>query len=82
MRRTLSVLVLTTLVTGCGALHGALPYSSAAVEDSSGMTVEQYAIGRLGARTHHATACPKPAHVVKVAAVRAKRSPGACKIPR
>jgi hypothetical protein len=58
MRRTLSALVLTLFVAGCSALQGSLPYRSGAVEDASGMTVEQYAIGRLGARAPR-TACPK-----------------------
>jgi|HubBroStandDraft_2_1064218.scaffolds.fasta_scaffold887001_2 hypothetical protein len=57
MRRTLSVLLLTTLVAGCSALQGSLPSHSGSFVDSTGMTVEQYAIGRL-ARPPHA-ACPK-----------------------
>ncbi|MGA8533719.1 MAG: hypothetical protein WB615_06390 [Candidatus Tumulicola sp.] len=66
MRRTFAVLILTMLLTGCGAWHGALPYSAAPVEDSSGMTVEQYAIGRLPGKAFHAAVCPKPARGVAV----------------
>lgn len=72
MRRTLSVLLLTTLVAGCSALQGALPSHSGSFVDSTGMTVEQYAIGRL-ARPPHAAACPKAVHTSQShAAQRAK----------
>ncbi|MEO6835471.1 MAG: hypothetical protein ABI231_06140 [Candidatus Tumulicola sp.] len=61
MRSALSVLVLAVLVAACGSAGGALPYHASSVEDSMGMTVEQYAIGRLPA-THRAAGapCPKP----------------------
>ena len=74
MRRTLSVfiLTLTTLVSGCGAIQGSLPYISSG-GDATGMTVEQYAVGRLGARVAPA-ACPKPSHH----AVRAQPSVKRC----
>ena len=75
MRRTLGVLILTMLVTGCSALQGALPSHSGALEATSGMTVEQYAIGRLGTRPHHAATCPKPAHASKSHAQHAKHCP-------
>jgi hypothetical protein len=76
MRRTVGVLILTTLVTGCSALQGALPSHSGAVEATSGMTVEQYAIGRLRARPPHAATCPTPAHTSKSRAAQpAKRCP-------
>jgi hypothetical protein len=61
MRRMFCALILTTLVTGCSALQGALPSNAGGVGDGSGMTVEQYAIGRLGNRASHMTACPRPA---------------------
>jgi hypothetical protein len=60
MRRWLSLLVLMTLATGCSTLYSALPNRSA-VGATSGMTVEQYAIGHL--RTRAASAhCTRPAH--------------------
>ncbi len=65
MRRTVGILILTTLVTGCSALQGALPSHSGAVEATSGMTVEQYAIGRLGGRSPHAATCPKATPITK-----------------
>ena len=57
MRRPLCILVLTTLLAGCGTLGSSLPYHSGS-EDSMGMTVEQYAIGRLPAG-HRPSVCPK-----------------------
>lgn len=45
MRRCLSLLAIL-FVTGCSTLYSALP-NRAAVGPTSGMTVEQYAIGRL-----------------------------------
>jgi hypothetical protein len=76
MRRTLGVLILSILATSCSALQGALPSHSGGVEASSGMTVEQYAIGRL-ARPPHGAACAKPAHAAK-----SQSSPHAKACPR
>jgi hypothetical protein len=63
MRRTLSALILVVMVSGCSALNGALPNRSATLDDSMGMTVEQYAIGRLPG-AHRTATCPKPGQVV------------------
>jgi len=60
MRRWLSILVLMTLATGCSTLYSALPNRSA-VGASSGITVEQYAIGRLKTPASPAH-CTRPAH--------------------
>ena len=60
MRRPFCALIFTTLLTGCSALQGALPYNTGG--EGSGMTVEQYAVGRLGNRASHGTACPRPVH--------------------
>jgi hypothetical protein len=60
MRRSFCLLVLAMLVSGCSTLYSALP-NHAALGSSSGMTVEQYAIGRLGSPPRR-SACPKPAH--------------------
>lgn len=71
MCRTLSLLVVVTLLAGCGSLSSALP-NRAALGSTSGMTVEQYAIGRLAAPLPSA-ACPKPAHSAHGAKKSAKR---------
>jgi hypothetical protein len=60
MRRSLTLLVLATLLSGCSTLYSSLPNRSA-IGAASGMTVEQYAIGRLPGSVSRA-ACPKPAH--------------------
>jgi hypothetical protein len=60
MRRSFSLLVLAMLVTGCSTLYSALPNHSA-LGSTSGLTVEQYAIGRLGSPLRRTT-CPKAAH--------------------
>lgn len=56
MRRTLSALALTALLAGCGT---SLPYHGASFDESMGMTIEQYAVGRLPAT--RPAVCPKPA---------------------
>jgi hypothetical protein len=66
MRRSLTLLVLATLLSGCSTLYSSLPNRSA-VGAASGMTVEQYAIGRLPGSVSRA-ACAKahtPAHHAK-----------------
>ncbi len=60
MRRSLTLLVLAATLSGCSTLYSSLP-SRSALGAASGMTVEQYAIGRLSGRVSRA-ACPKPAH--------------------
>jgi len=60
MRRPLTLLVLATLLSGCSTLYSSLPNRSA-IGAASGMTVEQYAIGRLPGSVSRA-ACAKPAH--------------------
>ncbi len=60
MRRTFCALVFTVLLAGCGTLGSSLPYHSASAEDSMGMTVEQYAVGRLPSSRRPATECSKP----------------------
>ena len=60
MRRSFSLLALVMLVTGCSTLYSSLPNRSS-LGSASGMTVEQYALGRLGSPLRR-TACPKPAH--------------------
>lgn len=67
MRRSFTLLVFAAMLSGCSTLYGSLPNRSA-IGDASGMTVEQYAIGRLAGRASRA-AChkpaPAPAHRVK-----------------
>jgi hypothetical protein len=75
MRRTLSALILVVMVSGCSALNGALPNRSATLDDAMGMTVEQYAIGRLPG-AHRTPMCPKPGHVV---ATRTPKAPSPAK---
>ena len=60
MRRTLTLVVLATILSGCSTLYSSLP-SRSALGAASGMTVEQYAIGRLPGRPSR-TVCSKPAH--------------------
>lgn len=59
MRRTLTLFVLATVLSGCSTLYSALP-SRSLIGSGSGMTVEEYAIGRLPGRAAH-KACPKAA---------------------
>jgi hypothetical protein len=59
MRRTFSALALAVALSGCAALGSSLPYHASSVEDSMGMTIEQYAVGRLPAGTHSKLHCAK-----------------------
>lgn len=72
MRPMVAALLLVVLA-GCGAGAGSLPYRSMGVDDSMGMTVEQYALGRLPSHAA-AAACAKRVHVAS-SAVAAKRCP-------
>lgn len=76
MRRTLSALALTILVSGCGTLAGSLPYHPSA-DDSMGMTVEQYAVGRLPAG-RHAARCSKSS-MRSVGSVQERGAPKLCR---
>jgi hypothetical protein len=73
MRPMVAALFLVVLA-GCGAGAGSLPYRSMGVDDSMGMTVEQYALGRLPSSHAAAAACAKRAHAA-TSAVAAKRCP-------
>jgi uncharacterized protein YceK len=59
MRRSLTLLVIATLLSGCSTLYSSLPNRSA-IGAASGMTVEQYAVGRLPGSVPRT--CAKPAH--------------------
>jgi hypothetical protein len=60
MRPMVAVLLLAFLA-GCGAGTASLPYRSLGLDDSMGLTVEQYALDRLPAARH---TCAKPTHGV------------------
>jgi len=60
MRRSLTLLVFAAMLSGCSTLYSSLP-SRSALGAASGMTVEQYAIGRLSGHASRAV-CPKPVH--------------------
>jgi hypothetical protein len=79
MRRTLSAFVFTILLAGCGSLGSSLPYHAASSpEDSMGMTIEQYAVGRLPANHRSGAACPKPTSHAAVAATRLRHVSKRC----
>jgi hypothetical protein len=63
--------LLLVVLAGCGAGASSLPYRSMGLDDSMGMTVEQYALGRLPS-AHAAAACAKHVHSAS-SAVAAKR---------
>ncbi|HEY3676933.1 MAG TPA: hypothetical protein VGK84_13180 [Candidatus Tumulicola sp.] len=58
--------LLLVVLAGCGAGASSLPYHSMGIDDSTGMTVEQYALGRLSA-SHAVAACMKRAHTASAA---------------
>lgn len=60
MRRTFSALILVTALSGCGTMGSSLPYHSGSLDDTMGMTIEQYAVGRLPAGAHVSVRCAKP----------------------
>ena len=60
MRPMVAALLLAFLA-GCGAGTASLPYRSLALDDSMGLTVEQYALDRLPAG--HRASCVKAVHV-------------------
>lgn len=60
MCRLLGLFVVAVALAGCSALSNALP-SHSAVGAASGMTVEQYALGRLRGPLPRVS-CPRPAH--------------------
>ena len=60
MRRTFSALSLVVALSGCGTMGNSLPYHAGSLDDSMGMTIEQYAVGRLPARAHVRPGCTKP----------------------
>jgi hypothetical protein len=72
MRPMVAALLLVVLA-GCGAGASSLPYRSMGLDDPMGMTVEQYALGRLPA-SRAAVACAKRLHTASSAVV-AKRCP-------
>lgn len=74
MRRTLSALILAAALSGCGAVGSSLPYRAGSLDDSMGMTIEQYAVGRLPAGGRMLARCAKPSeHAAKTAHDRAAR---------
>ena len=74
MRRTFSALILVAVLSGCGTMGSSLPYHSGSVDDSMGMTIEQYAVGRLPAGVHAASRCTKPSeHAAKTVLVQAAK---------
>lgn len=60
MRRTFSALILVAALSGCGTMGSSLPYHSGSLDDTMGMTIEQYAVGRLPAGAHVPARCAKP----------------------
>jgi hypothetical protein len=60
MMRSMVAALLLVVLAGCGAGASSLPYHSMGIDDSTGMTVEQYALGRLPS-SHAAAACMKRA---------------------
>ncbi|HEY1656353.1 MAG TPA: FHIPEP family type III secretion protein [Candidatus Tumulicola sp.] len=61
MRRTFSALVVALALSGCAALGSSLPYHASA-EDAMGMTIEQYAVGRLPAAGQSKLHCAQHNH--------------------
>ena len=60
MRRTFCAFVVALLLAGCGTTGSSLPYRGSALDDPMGMTVEQYALGRLPAAGRDAIRCAVP----------------------
>ena len=66
MRRPFSALALVLALSGCGTMGSSLPYHAGSLDDSMGMTIEQYAVGRLPAGGRMLPRCAKPSeHAAK-----------------